>query len=324
MVYIRTMHTDTCMLKVSIIDSHTAGEPTRLILSGGPDLGSASLADRQERFRQEHDTFRTSVLNEPRGSDVIVGALLCTPVDPACAAGVIYFNNVGYLGMCGHGTIGLIASLAYLGKIAPGIHRIETSVGTVSATLHPDGRVTVHNVPSFRFRTDVPLDVPGYGRVHGDVAWAGNWFFLVADHGRVLSLENVSELSAYTTAMMAALTDQGITGEDGGEIDHIELFTEPRAAGLDSSNFVMCPGGAYDRSPCGTGTSAKLACLYAAGKLQPGELWRQGGILGSVFEGSFQVEGKAILPSITGSAFITSEASLIFDPNDPFREGIRT
>ncbi len=309
--------------RISILDSHTAGEPTRLVLSGGPNLGVGSMKERQERFEREHDSFRTAIVNEPRGSEVIVGGLLCQPVNPACAGGIIYFNNVGYLGMCGHGTIGLVTSLAYLGRIKPGVHRIETPVGEVSATLHPEGAVTVHNVPSYRYRADVLVDVPGYGRVHGDIAWSGNWFFLVADHGKTISIHNVRELSAYTMAIMAALRDQGITGENGGEIDHVELFAPPQSKEVDSTNFVMCPGGAYDRSPCGTGTSAKLACLYAAGKLKPGQVWRQGGILGSHFEGSFEVEGDTILPSITGEAFITAESTFILDPRDPLREGIR-
>src|SRR5947209_18442215 len=122
--------------RIKVIDSHTGGEPTRLVISGGPDLGDGPLAARLERFRQHHDEFRSAVVNEPRGSDVMVGALLCTPVDPRCAAGVIFFNNVGYLGMCGHGTIGLIATLAYMKRMVPGAHRIETPVGVVTATLH--------------------------------------------------------------------------------------------------------------------------------------------------------------------------------------------
>ena len=311
------------MQTISILDSHTGGEPTRLVLAGGPHLGDGSLEERRSCFEAKFDDFRAMVISEPRGSDVIVGALLCEPLDPACAAGVIFFNNVGTLGMCGHGTIGLVVSLAYLGRIAPGIHRIETPVGEVSATLHPDGRVTVHNVPSYRYRKAVAVRVAGRGEVHGDVAWAGNWFFLTADHGQEISAGRLGELSAYTMALMEALREQGITGEGGAEIDHIELFGPPRSAEVDSSNFVMCPGGAFDRSPCGTGTSAKLACLYADGLLQPGEVWRQGGILGTDFEGTFQVEGDRILPSITGSAYVTAESTFLLDPDDPFRMGIR-
>jgi 4-hydroxyproline epimerase len=314
------MQTIRSLSRISILDSHTGGEPTRLVLAGGPDLGSGPLAERLEHFRSQHDDFRSTVVNEPRGSDVIVGALLCEPVDPTCAAGAIFFNNVGYLGMCGHGTIGLVVSLAYLGRISAGVHRIETPAGIVSATLHPSGKVTVENVPSYRLTTGVAVNVPGHGTVSGDVAWGGNWFYLVEDHGKVLSIENVAELTEFTWEIKKALATSGITGTHGAEIDHIELFSSSQAA--HSINFVLCPGKAYDRSPCGTGTSAKLACLHADGKLAPGEVWRQSGILGSIFEGTYRLNGNSIVPSITGSAYVTAEGSLLLDPDDPFRMGI--
>ena len=316
------MTRETAIRRVSFLDSHTGGEPTRLILSGGPDLGSDPLSARLERFQRDHDSFRTAVVNEPRGSDVVVGALLCEPVDPSCAAGVIFFNNVGYLGMCGHGTIGLIVSLAHLGRIQSGTHRIETPVGMVAATLHSSGKVTVENVPSYRAAASVPVDVPGHGKVTGDIAWGGNWFFLVEQHGKDLSLRNVDALTEYTWAIREALTVQGITGPSGELIDHIELFSPSPDSGADSTNFVLCPGKAYDRSPCGTGTSAKLACLHADGKLAPGEVWKQQGILGSSFEGSFRVVGDCIVPSITGAAHVMAEGTLLLDPGDPFCMGI--
>lgn len=309
--------------KIRVIDSHTGGEPTRLVISGGPDLGPGPLSERLRRFRQEHDSFRSAVVNEPRGSDVIVGGLLCEPVDQSCAAGVIYFNNVGYLGMCGHGTIGLIVTLAYLGKIQPGQHRIETPVGTVTALLHDDGQVTVNNVASYLLAADVAVGVPGHGRVRGDIAWGGNWFFLVRDHGLELTLKNVEALTNFTWAIRQALAAAGITGKDGAEIDHIELYSASQLPGVNSKNFVLCPGKAYDRSPCGTGTSAKMACLYAEGKLREGQVWKQESIVGSVFEGSIRVVHEQVYPSIKGSAFINSEAELILDPRDPFRMGIR-
>jgi len=308
---------------VRVVDSHTGGEPTRLVVSGGPDLGSGSLADRLERFRRQHDCFRSAVVNEPRGSDVMVGALLCDPVDVESAAGVIFFNNVGYLGMCGHGTIGLVATLAYLGKLRSGNHRIETPVGIVSAVLHGGGEVTVNNVASYRSAAQVGVEVPGYGKVYGDVAWGGNWFFLVGDHRMELTLGNIDTLTHFTWAIRQALHGSGIAGLDGKEIDHIELFGPSDLPGVDSKNFVLCPGKAYDRSPCGTGTSAKLACLYADGKIREGQTWKQESIVGSVFEGSIKVREGKVYPSITGSAFVTAEADLILDPQDPLRMGIR-
>ena len=311
------------MRKVRIIDSHTGGEPTRLVISGGPELGQGPLAERLLRFRSEYDTFRSAVVNEPRGSDVIVGGLLCEPVDPSCAAGVIYFNNVGYLGMCGHGTIGLVVTLAYMGKIKPGQHRIETPVGTVTAELHKDGQVTVNNVASYRLAANVAVEVPGYGRVQGDVAWGGNWFFLVREHSLEMTLKKVEALTNFTWAIRQALTAGGITGKGGAEIDHVELYGRSHLPGVDSKNFVLCPGKAYDRSPCGTGTSAKMACLYADGKLREGEVWKQESIVGSVFEGTIRVKDGQVYPSIKGSAFVNAEADLILDERDPFCMGIR-
>ena len=309
--------------RIRVIDSHTGGEPTRLVISGGPDLGEGTLAERLERFRQEHDEFRSAVVNEPRGSDVMVGALLCPAVDRECAAGIIFFNNVGYLGMCGHGTIGLVASLAYMRRIRPGEHRIETPVGAVSAILHENGQVTVNNVPSYRKAAGIAVNVPGYGEVRGDVAWGGNWFFLVREHTMQLTLKNVDELTAFTWAIRVALRDSGITGEQGKEIDHVELFGPSSMPGVDSKNFVLCPGKAYDRSPCGTGTSAKLACLYVDGKIKEGQVWKQESIVGSVFEGTVKVRDGKIYPSIRGSAFVNAEAELVLDPRDPLCMGIR-
>lgn len=319
------------MKTIHIIDSHTGGEPTRLVTAGGPDLGDGPLSERLDILRTRHDDWRASVVTEPRGSDVIVGALLCEPFDPSCAAGVIFFNNVGYLGMCGHGTIGLIASLAYMGRLAPGRHRIETPVGIVEATLNEDGSVSVRNVPAYRYRAGVSVDVPGVGALVGDVAWGGNWFFLVADHGRMLEPAHIGELTAFTHEIREALIEQGVTGADGALIDHIELFAASAEAGIDSRNFVLCPGDAYDRSPCGTGTSAKLACLAADGKLAPGAAWRQQSIIGSVFEGRYapldSADGlpqgvRAIEPTITGRAHVMAEGRLLFEANDPFALGI--
>lgn len=310
------------MHQIKVIDSHTAGEPTRVVLSGGPDLGSGPLPERLRRFREEHDAYRSAIVNEPRGSDVLVGALLTEPVEPGSAAGVIFFNNVGMLGMCGHGMIGVVATLAHLGRIGPGSHRVETPVGTVDAFLHPDGRVSIRNVPSYRTRKGVAVEVPGHGRVTGDVAWGGNWFFLCEDHGQELTLSHVEALTELAWNIRQALTAAGITGTDSAEIDHVELFGPPQCGG-DSRNFVLCPGKAYDRSPCGTGTSAKLACLAADGKLQPGQTWRQESILGTLFEGSVEPHGDAWIPTLTGAAHITAEATLLLHPADPFRWGIR-
>lgn len=311
------------MNPVRVVDSHTGGEPTRVVVSGGPDLGRGSMAERLARFKSQHDAFRSAVVNEPRGSDVVVGALLCEPVDPACAAGVIFFNNVGFLGMCGHGTIGLIATLAHLGRLQAGAHRLETPVGEVVATLHDDGSVSVANVPSYRTRKGVSVAVDGLGRVTGDVAWGGNWFFIVEDHGRKLVLSDVESLVDVAWRIRRALSAAGITGEKGAEIDHIELVGPSPTPGVDARNFTLCPGKQYDRSPCGTGTSAKLACLAADGKMKEGRVWRQESILGSVFEGTVRISDGVAHPTIRGTAFVTAESTLLFDGRDPFASGIR-
>ena len=313
-----------------IIDSHTGGEPTRVVVSGGPELGTGTMAQRRDQLRAKHDLWRRALVNEPRGSDVIVGALLCTPVASSSTCGVIFFNNVGYIGMCGHGTIGLMATLAYLGRVQPGEHRIETVVGPVTTTLHADGAVTVANVASFRHAKQVRVDVPGHGAVHGDVAWGGNWFFLCADHGLSLDADRVGELVAFASCVRDALRQQGVTGRDGADIDHIELVGPAVDPVNDARNFVLCPGGAYDRSPCGTGTSAKLACLAADGKLAPGVAWRQESVIGSVFTGRYtrpatappDVPVDAVLPLIHGRAFVTLDASVVFDPADKFAWGL--
>ncbi len=319
------------MKRVQIIDSHTGGEPTRVVIGGGPDLGTGSVAEQLKVFRERHDRFRSAVVNEPRGSDVLVGALLVPPADKSCVAGVIFFNNVGVLQMCGHGTIGLIVTLAHLGRIQPGEHGIETCVGVVTARLHQDSSVSVANVPSYRKAKGVTVRVDDSGgargatrpavEIHGDVAWGGNWFFLIEDHSEDLKLENVERLTEFTWRIRQAVNAQGFP-----EVDHVELFGPPGTKEGHSRNFVLCPGKAYDRSPCGTGTSAKLACLAADGKLREGETWVQESILGSTFQGSFRWlnrERGEIAPVITGTAHVNAEATLLLDENDPFCWGIR-
>ncbi len=320
------------MDRIPYLDSHTGGEPTRLITSLPFDLGTGSVADKLSTLKAHHDDLRRTVLLEPRGSDVLVGAYLVPPADPTCQFGVIYFNNVGYLGMCGHGTIGLIASLAYLGKVQPGVIRVETPVGVVEATLHRGSsseayrdlthypnRVSVQNIPAYRHLTHVPVTVDGK-TIHGDVAYGGNWFFLCHDHGLEVNMQNLEALTEFSWRVREQFTANGITGANGAEVDHVELFAATDEA--DSKSFVLCPGKAYDRSPCGTGTSAKLACLYGDGKLQVGQTWKQQSVVGSIFEGSIQLDGDKIIPTITGEAWVMSEGTILVDERDPFGKGI--
>ncbi|MFZ5855920.1 MAG: proline racemase family protein [Chloroflexota bacterium] len=322
------------MKRIPFLDSHTGGEPTRLIPSLPFDLGAGSVADKLSTLKAHHDDLRRTVLLEPRGSDVLVGAYLVPPADATCQFGVIYFNNVGYLGMCGHGTIGLIASLAYLGKVKPGIIRVETPVGVVEATLHRGSssreaayrdpthypnKVSVKNIPAYRHLAHIPVTIDDK-TIHGDVAWGGNWFFLVHDHGMDVDMSNLESLTDFAWRVREQLTARGVTGANGAEIDHVELFASTPDA--DSKSFVLCPGKAYDRSPCGTGTSAKLACLYSDGKLKVGQTWIQQSVVGSIFEGSIQLDGDKIIPTITGEAWVMSEGTILVDERDPFGKGI--
>ena len=311
---------------LQIIESHTEGEPTRVVVSGGPDLGGGTMAERAIRFQQEHDWLRSAVCNEPRGHEAMVGALLCPPHEPDCVCGVIFFNNVSALNMCIHGTIGLAVTLSHIGKIGVGAHRIDTPVGVVVATLREDGSVEVANVPSYRKAANVAVEVPGWGSIHGDIAWGGNWFFLIDRQGPAVEFPNIEALTNFTWLVRQELGKQGITGDHGMEIDHIEVFGPPDDPSLaDSRNFVLCPGKAYDRSPCGTGTSAKLACLHASGKIKAGETWRQAGILDTVFEGRIEVlPDDKIIPSVSGRAWVNGESTYFFHPFDPFRHGIPT
>lgn len=312
------------MRSIRVLDSHTGGEPTRLVMEGGPDLGDGPLDQRLRRFKDSFDAFRSAIVNEPRGSDPVVGALLCRPHRADCDFGVLYFNNVGYLGMCGHGTIGVVVSLAHAGMLKPGDIKIDTPVGAVQAKLLPDGAVTISNVPSYRKARAVSVEVPGLGRVTGDVAWGGNWFYLVEWAAVPLDLRHVEQLTDVTWRVRQAINAQGFP-----EVDHVELMSSRPSANKEKRgrNFVLCPGRAYDRSPCGTGTSAKLACLAADGLLQEGEEWMQESVLGSVFTARYRWLDRAagtIAPEITGTAFVTAEANLLLDPADPFCWGIRS
>ena len=315
--------TPSAETNLRVVDSHTAGEPTRVVVDGGPDLGRVPLAAQRDRLRKHDDDLRRAVILEPRGSDALVGALLCQTPDEACDAGVIFFNNVGYLGMCGHGAIGVAVTLAHLGRVELGALRLDTPVGTVAVDLTGPNDATVENVESYCWRRDVAVDVDGLGTVHGDVAWGGNWFFLVDQALAPLDLEHEASLTDVAKRIKAGLAGQGVRGADGAEIDHIELFGPPRADHANSRNFVLCPGDAYDRSPCGTGTSAKLACLAARGALAPGEPWVQESVIGSHFTARYRpADNDRIVPSISGQAFVCAEATLIRHAADPFRDGI--
>jgi 4-hydroxyproline epimerase len=308
---------------IRVIDSHTEGEPTRVIIDPWGDLRGATMAERRDDMRSRADALRRAIVCEPRGHAAIVGALLTEPVTPGAAAGIIFFNNETYLGMCGHGLIGVTRTLQHLGKLSPGPAIFDTPVGTVRAELGEGGEVTIENVPSFAHALDVSVNVPEHGDVKGDVAYGGNWFFITHFDEMPLTMANAGELTRITRDIAQALRDDGITGTDRAEIDHIELSGPAMNAGADARNFVLCSGGEYDRSPCGTGTSATMAVLHARNELPLNEMWRQESITGGLFTGWLeQGSGGTLIPRIRGRAYITGESTLIFDPDDPFRMGL--
>lgn len=323
--------------RIEVIDTHTGGEPTRVITNSPVRFASKTLRQQRDEFQENFDDIRRAAICEPRGNDVIVGALLTAPENEGSTAGVIFFNNVGYLGMCGHGTMGVAVAMLSRGLIEFGAHKLDTPVGTVSFEIQADNSVTIENVASFRFKHKVALALPNGSTLHGDIAWGGNWFFICGDHGQCIEAANIPRLTDLCVSIRRQLEHFGITGAEGAEIDHIELVGSPVDPQLaDSKNFVLCPGGAYDRSPCGTGTSAKLACLAADGKLAENATYRQEGIIGSVFEAEYSLAGdthrshgdtheptRLIVPKITGSAFVNGESTLILDPRDPFCMGIQ-
>jgi 4-hydroxyproline epimerase len=308
--------------RLEVVDSHTEGEPTRVVVEGWPALHAPTMEGRRLELVERFDALRRGVVLEPRGYDAVVGALLTPPVSAGAHCGVVFFNNVGPLWMCGHGLIGLVRTLEFLGRIGPGRVRVDTPAGTVAAELAADGLVTIENVPAACHRLDAAVEVPGLGRVIGDVAWGGNWFFLAHLDGERVALDNRRRLLEVSGAILRALREQGVTGAEGAEIDHVELFGPPTRPDADSKNWVLCPGGEYDRSPCGTGTSAKMAALHARGQLRAGERWRQESITGSRFVGWLEERGGALLPRVQGRAFVTARATLHFDPADPFRAGL--
>lgn len=315
--------------RIPFVDTHTGGEPTRIVYDLPLDFPVGSVQASRDFLRDAHDDLRRAILSEPRGSDVLVGAVVLPPSQPGSLGSMVFVNNVGYLGMCGHGTIGLAVGLQHLGRLTDGKHHLDTVVGSVPITVSGN-RVEFQNVKSYRYAAAVPLTLDDGQTIHGDIAWGGNWFFICADHGLSLETSNIESLSGYARRVRRQLDQQPIRAAGGEVIDHIELVGPPSRAELaDGKNFVLCPGGAFDRSPCGTGTSAKVACLAADGILAAGQLWRQESIVGSVFEARYAAcpasdtsPVAGVIPTISGTAYVCGQGELILDSDDPFCMGI--
>ncbi len=306
-----------------VIDSHTGGMPTRVILDNAPDLGTGPLAERAQRLATEHEAFYKSVLLEPRGQPGMVAALLVPPVDPDCVTGVIYFDADAVLGMCGHGTIGLGVTLAHLGRITPGTSKIETPAGVITIDLHDTNTVSVTNVESRRVRKSVTVETTQYGPVTGDVAYGGNWFFILDPSPIPVAPENIRALTDMTIAIREACIAQSVGGEGGEPVDHVIFQDSSGTPDVHSRNFVLCPDDNYDRSPCGTGSSARLACLAADGLLAPGAEIVQHSVIGSPYRLSYQPgPNGGVIPTLTGQAHIMADSTLVFAVNDPFKQGI--
>jgi 4-hydroxyproline epimerase len=306
------------MHSVRVIDSHTEGEPTRLVVEGLPEPAGNTVQDRVAAIERDFEALYRPLLLEPRAYEAMVGAWMGSPTAEGCIADVVYFNPAGVLGMCGHGTIGVAATLAQTGKLSPGDYRFNTPAGIVGVKIVDPATVQIENIPSYRIAASARLEVEGYGGVVGDVAYGGNHFFLVKNSPIPVISDRMDELGSFTKAVMAAARAQGYP-----DVNHVEVFGPPEREDADSKNYVLCPGGEYDRSPCGTGTSAKLACLAADGKLAPGEVWTQESIIGTAFRAWYRADGDHTRPTIEGRAYITGEATLQFNDDDPLREGIR-
>lgn len=300
---------------LNVIDSHTEGEPTRILLEDDFDFGGGTVAEQATVFARDFDHLRRALMLEPRGSEIMVGAVCVPAADPKADLGVIFFNNVGVLGMCGHGTMGVVRTLHELNRLDGGAPiTLETNVGLIHAEQHTDGSIEVENVPSHREHANVAA-VLSDRTVHADIAWGGNWFALVNDHGLAVEPPNIPALTTLAWEIRRTLNAAD------HPVDHVELLQQG-TSGANSRSFVLCPGGAYDRSPCGTGTSAKIACLAADGVLGPGDVWVQESIIGSRFRASYRLEDDVVIPSIRGRAWITGETTLHLDATDPFRFGI--
>jgi 4-hydroxyproline epimerase len=319
----RTLHTPLYPDSIDIVDSHTGGEPTRVVLSGWPEPLGKTMEERARYVVEHQDHLRRGVVCEPRGHDAMVGALITAPIRKEALAGVIFFNDVGVLGMCGHALIGTVETLRFLGRIQGDSVELDTPAGAVSAIIDSDQQIVIQNVPSRLHQEHVEIEVPGIGSVIGDIAYGGNWFFLVNSPSFNLELRELDALMQSSKAIRKALLDQGLTGTDDAVIDHIEFFGPPKDPTADSRNFVLCPGNAYDRAPCGTGTSAKIATLHAKGQIETDQVWRQESITGSIYEASLRLIDGQLFPFIRSRAHITSKSSLLFKEADPLRGGLQ-
>ncbi|MFW6692287.1 proline racemase family protein [Streptomyces sp. MAR4 CNX-425] len=322
------------------VDSHTEGMPTRVVTGGVGVVPGATMAERRAYFAEHLDDVRRLLVNEPRGHAAMSGAILQPPTRPDADYGVLYIEVSGLLPMCGHGTIGVATVLVETGMVPvtePVTRvRLDTPAGPVTAEVAVSGgraeSVTFRNVPSFALELDAAVEVPGLGRVTYDMAYGGNFYaILPADSlGIPFAKAEKQRMLDVGLAIMAAVNEQrrpvhpadpGIAG-----CKHVQLTAPPAGGGADARNAMVIHPGWFDRSPCGTGTSARMAQLYARGELALGADFVNESLLGTLFTGRLEEETavggvRAQIPAVTGRAWITGMGQYLLDPEDPFPAG---
>lgn len=325
---------------LTTVDTHTAGEPTRVLVAGLPFL-RGSMAERRRQLQEEYDSIRTVLMHEPRGHAGMFGAMLMAPANPEADLGVVFMDTGGYLAMCGHGSIGAIAAALATGALErrepETIVVLDTPAGLVRARVETEGggvgRIAVENVPAFLWRSDAEITL-GSRRLHVDIAFGGNFFALVPAHRLGLTVEPccLRDLVQQGMEIRAAIEEQlevvHPLEPDIDSVDLVEIYDEEPEEGIDCRNVVVFGDGQVDRSPCGTGTSAKMAALYAAGRLALGEPFVNQSIIGTCFTGRLLREESvggfsAVVPEIAGHAYVTGLQQFVIDPDDPLKAGFQ-
>ncbi|RWP63420.1 MAG: 4-hydroxyproline epimerase [Mesorhizobium sp.] len=321
------------------IDGHTCGNPVRLVAGGGPLLNGATMMERRAHFLAEYDWIRTGLMFEPRGHDVMSGSILYPPTRPDCDVAILFIETSGCLPMCGHGTIGTVTMAIEHGLVkpkTPGLLRLDTPAGLVTAEYKQVGdyveEVRITNVPSFLHAEGLTVECPQLGEISVDVAYGGNFYAIVEPQKtyRDMADHSAGDLIAWSPVVRQRLNEKYafVHPENPGidRLSHILWTGAPTDSQADARNAVFYGDKAIDRSPCGTGTSARMAQLHAKGKLGTGDEFVHESIIGSLFKGRVEKEvtvaGKpAIIPSIGGWARMTGLNTIFIDDRDPFAHG---
>jgi proline racemase len=321
------------------IDSHTMGEPTRIIVKGFPELAGNTMMERKKYLEENFDHYRTALMLEPRGHKDMFGAILTEPISKEADLGVIFMDTGGYLNMCGHGSIGssTVAVETGLVKVTEPYTEVvlEAPAGLIQARIKVEKgkavETSILNVPAFLYLKDVEVEIDGYGKIPLDISFGGSFFAMINAEkiGLTLNTENIGEITELGMKIIKKVNDTVEIKHpylDITTVDLAEFYCSPTNAAANKKNVVIFGDNQVDRSPCGTGTSAKLALLYAKGELSIGEEFVYESITGSMFKGviteEIEINGyKAVLPQITGSAYITGFNRWVIDERDPLKDG---